>query len=287
MANKKAIIVGIDGMDGGYLSELLFDKGYEVFGVTKRNVKHLSRIIADELPDEIYNFAGVSDVFSPFERLDEIFEVNGRLPQRILETILSVNKNIKFFQASSCLIFGRDKSGLQNEQTPFNPLYAYGAAKLYAQNIVREFRETYGIHACSGIFFNHESERRKEHFFSRKICKAAATKTKITVGNLDAYRDYGYAKEYVEAAHLMLQTKEPKDYVIGTGDVISLRDFAKKAFEYVGLDYRDYVTETEVRKIDTEILRADITAIKNDLGWYPKINAESLIKIMVDADRVI
>jgi len=289
MANKKAIVWGAFGQDGSFMSELLIGRGYDVSHMVKEF--HLSTYdaIASANPDEIYNFAGISNVINPFENLQEQFEITAGLPVRILEAIVKANKKIKFFQASSSLIFGRDESGLQNELTPFSPKYHYGSCKLYAHNMVNEFRETYGLFACSGIFFNHESERRKEHFFSRKICKAAAWKQKVTVGNLDSLRDFGYAKDYMEAAYLMMQAKEPKDYVIGTGKLISMRDFAKKAFEYAGLDYRDYVIEDESakRKNDTQILCAVPSRIKLDLGWEAKTSIDEMIKIIIDNDRLV
>lgn len=289
MANKKAIVWGASGQDGSFMCDLLESIGYTVYGILNKEPRHIIDIIWFYKPDEIYNFAGISNVINPYEQLDEIFEVNAKLPQQILETIVKVDKKIKFFQASSSLMFGRDESRSQNELTPFNPIYPYGCAKLYAHNMVNEFRKTFGLFACSGIFFNHESERRKEHFFSRKICKAAATKTKVTVGNLDALRDFGYAKDYMEAAYLMMQEIEPKDYVIGTGRLISMREFAKRAFEHVGLDYRDYVIEDESlkRKNDTNVLCADATKIELDLGWKAKTSIDEMIKIMIEHDRAI
>lgn len=290
---KKALVFGVNGQDGSFMHDLLLEKGYEVYGYSSWDkVESKEKMIAaiEKLrSQEIYNFAGISNVINPYENLDELFQTNVLLPQWILEAIVKVDKSIKFFQASSCLIFGRDKSGHQNENTPANPMYPYGVAKLYAQNMVKEFRETFNLFACSGIFFNHESQKRKEHFFSRKICKAAATKTKVKVGDLRPYRDFGYAKDYMEAAYLMIQAKEPKDYVIGTGKLISMREFAKKAFEYVGLDYRDYVIEEESlkRKNDTNILCADASRILLDLGWRAQTPIDELIKIMVDHDRAI
>lgn len=287
MANKKAIVVGI-GQDGSLIYESLINKGYDVYKVTQDFIKDLIVIIRAVQPDEIYNFSGVSNVIDPFENLDEIFKTNAGIPQEILEAIVKYDKKIKFFQASSALIFGRDKSGYQSEATPYNPIYPYGCAKLYAHTLVTEFRNAYGLFACCGIFFPHESERRKEHFFSRKITKAAATKTKITVGNLLVYRDYGYAPDYVEAAYLMLQSNTPVDYCIGTGKLISLKDFVKKTFKYAGLDYKDYVTEgSQTRVNDTEILCANITKIKDELGWQPTTTIDEMIKKMVDHDRVI
>lgn len=288
MANKKAVIVGM-GMDGSHLFELLINKGYAIYTVTRDNIEHLTEIIEQVEPGEIYNFSGISTVQNPFQKLDEIFNTNAGIPQRILEAIVKDDKNIKFFQASSALIFGRDNSRYQSETTPFNPIYPYGCAKLYAHVMVSEFRKAYGIFACCGIFFPHESERRKEHFFSRKITKAAATRTKITVGDLSGYRDYGYAPDYVEAAYLMLQHHTPTDYCIGTGEMISLKYFAKKAFDYVGLDYRDYVKidVSKTRTNEAEILCANITKIKEELGWQPTTTMDEMIKKMVDYDRTI
>lgn len=289
MASKTAIIWGAPGQDFGFMSELLTGKGYDVYGVTKSEPINIHGMITGMKPDEIYNFAGISNVINPYEQLDEIFQVNAKLPQQILESIVKINKKIKFFQASSSLIFGRDESKSQNELTPFNPIYPYGCAKLYAHNMVNEFRETYGLFACCGIFFNHISERSKAHFFASKICKAAAKKTKVIVGDLSAMRDFGYAPDFTYAAYLMMQAKEPKDYVIGTGKLISMREFAKKAFDYVGLDYRDYVIEEEgvKRKNDTNVLCADATKIELDLGWKAKTSVDELVKIMVEHDRAI
>lgn len=287
MVNKKAIVIGAYGQTGSFMYELLNNKWYYIYSIERYNINQLDEIIKQVQPSEIYNFSGVSTVQNPFENLDEIFNTNAGIPQRILEAIVKYDKNIKFFQASSALIFGRDNSRYQSETTPFNPIYPYGCAKLYAHNMVTEFRKAYGIFACCGIFFPHESERRKEHFFSRKITKAAATKTKITVGSLSGYRDYGYAPDYVEAAYLMLQHHIPTDYCIGTGKLISLREFAKKAFDYVGLNYRDYVKidESQTRTNDAEILCANITKIKEELGWQPKTTMDEIIKKMVDYDR--
>jgi GDPmannose 4,6-dehydratase len=289
--SKKAIIFGINGQDGSFLKELLIAKGYSVVGITKENGNYLSKILMDTQADEIYNFAGVSNVFSPYENQEEIFTTNALLPHKIMQKIVKWSPHSRFFQASSSLIFGRDNSLYQRESTPFSPIYPYGVAKLYAHNMVNEFRETYGIAAWCGIFYPHESERRGERFFSRKITKAAATKSKVTVGDLSAERDWGYAKDYVEAAWMVLQDQHhtPKDYVIGTGIATTLQEFAAKAFEYAGLDYRDYVTVDPAlaRKNDTTTLLADASLIRTEIGWKPKANIDELIKIMVDHDRTV
>lgn len=290
MSNKKkAIVIGADGQDGSFMLDLLMEKDYDVYPFNRSNIHILDFIKLRQIkPDEVYNFAGISDVITPFREIDELQVVNALLPVEILEMISIVNKDIRFFQASSSLIFGRDKGFRQNEKTPFNPIYPYGAAKLYAHNMVKEYREHYGMFAVNGIFYPHESERRKDHFFSRKITKAAARGQKVTVGNLHAERDYGYAKDYVEAAWMMLQADQPKDYVIGTGKATILYSFVERAFAYAGImDWQKYVRvdESITRKKDTELLIADYSAIKKDLGWQPKTNVDQLIKIMIDYEK--
>lgn len=287
MSNKKAIVTGADGQDGSFMVELLEAKGYTVFKIVRDNLRYLPTHIRDFEPDEIYNFAGISQVISPFTNLAEVNEINAQLPAEILQSIYVWDKNIRFFQASSSLIFGRDTGTYQNEQTPFNPIYPYGAAKLYAHNMVREYRENFGMFAVNGILFPHESERRKEHFFSRKITRAAARKEQVIVGTLQGARDYGYAGDYVKAAWMMLQAEVPKDYVIGTGQQTDLTDFAKYAFLYSGLDYRKYVqiVESEKRKNDTRCLLADYSAINKDLGWEPTTTISEMIQKMIQHDR--
>lgn len=289
MANKKAIILGGYGQDGSFMHELLVKKGYNVFIIGNDRPYDIHFHITLVQPDEIYNFAGVSNVINPYKSLNEVFEINAKLPQQILEAIYKVNKNIKYFQASSALIFGKDKSGYQNEETSYNPIYPYGAAKLYATNITKMFRDDLGLFACSGIFFPHESERRGEHFFTKKITHAAATKTKVVVGSLKAKRDFGYAPDYVEAAYLMLQNNIPTDYCIGTGELTSIEDFAKKSFDYVGLNYKDYVKvdESKTRINEAEILCANISKIKDEIGWKPTKNIDEIIHKMIDNDRLI
>lgn len=290
MSNKKAIVIGASGQDGCFMCDLLESKGYLVQRAGRGQTSNLRHNIDWFQPDEIYNFAGISDVITPFDQIQQLFEVNAYLPVFIMDAIRDSKPDTKFFQASSSLIFGRDKGIIQNEQTPFNPLYPYGAAKLFAHNMVREYREKYGMFAVNGIFFSHESERRKDHFFSRKIIKAAARRQKVTVGRLDIHRDYGYAGDFVEAAWMMLQADHPKDYVIGTGKATSLQSFVEKAFRHAGIhNWEDYVSvdESITRKKDTEFLAADYSAIYNDLGWQPKTNVDQMIKIMIDAEKRI
>lgn len=298
---NRAIILGALGQDGSYMTELLESKGWDVYGVVREDTKMdrftraktvaanllnkdvLRRVLNNIKPQVIYNFAGVSNVFNPYENGSGLMDLNARLPHNILEAISQTDKSIRFFQSSSCLIFGKDTSGFQNEETPPNPIYPYGASKLYADYLVKMYREQFGIFACSGIFFNHESPRRGEYFFSRRITTAAKNKEKIKVGNLSAVRDYGYAPDFMEAVYFMMNADEPKDYVIGTGNLISMRDFAEKAFSFAGLNYQDFVETEEamIRNQDTNILRADISKIKKDLGWTPKTSIDGLIKSMM------
>lgn len=269
------------------MSELLKTNGYDIYGCTRKD--NPFEMIKTIRPDEIYNFASSSNVFNAWENIDSVFETDGHLPQKILECILKTNKSIKYFQASSCLIFGLNKDGIQNEDTPRCPIHPYGIAKLYADNMVSEFRRVYNIYACSGIFYNHESARRGKDFFSKRICRAAAKGEKIKVGNLDCYRDMGYAPDFMEAVYLMMQNDDPEDYVIGTGQLISMRDFADRCFNHIGLNYKYYLNEDEklCRKNDTNILKADITKITIDLEWKPKILIDEMIKIMIDYENTI
>lgn len=284
---KKALIIGINGQDGSFMKELLQNNNYTVYGCTRTDDPVY--LINYLRPDEVYNFASVSNVFDPYNNIDAIFELNARFPQRILECILKIDKSIKFFQASSCLIFGRNEDGVQDEQTPVNPIHPYGIAKLYADNMVKEFRRVNNIFACSGIFFSHESERRGADFFTKKITTAAVNiksgkQQKIKVGNLTAVRDYGYAKDYVKAAYLMMQNKIPTDYVIGTGNLISISEFTEKCFKYVGLNYLDHIEidKSICRNNDNNTLRANISKIQRELGWKPETTIDEIIKIMID-----
>lgn len=310
---KKALIIGILGQDGSYMAEHLSSKHYEVYGIVRENTaphrireieslvptakiivddvldkKKLNKIIREVSPHEVYNFAGVTNVFNAWENLDDILTINARLPQNILETIFQVDKSIRFFQASSCLTFGKDNTGCQNENTPPQPIYPYGISKLYADNMVKEFRSNFSLYCCSGIFFNHESSRRQDGFFSKKAVVSAVKiwrglEEKMKVGNLSALRDYGYAPDFVEAAHLMLNNTEPRDYVIGTGRLISMEDFLRKCFEAVGLDYKNHmiVDPDLYRNNDTNILKADISRISSELGWHPKHTVEDMIAAMI------
>ena len=313
---KKAIIIGVVGQDGSFLAELLYSKKYEIHGVVKNdtdvrriewikkivpgivihnidilNKSELEVLLKNIMPDEIYNFAAYSNVFNPWENLDSILCLNSKLPQNILDLITSVDKNIKYFQASSCLIFGKDTSGFQNENTCSNPIHPYGISKLYADNILKEFRENFGIYCCSGIFFNHESERRGMDFFSRKITSSiakikAGKLDKIKVGDLSSVRDFCYSPDFMEAAYKMMQNRVPTDYCVGTGEIISMEEFVKKCFDYVELDYKKYieVDYSMCRKKDSNVMRANINKISSEIDWRPKTTLDEMIKKMIDND---
>lgn len=270
MASKRAIVTGASGQDGFYMSKLLESKGYTVHTIHACTV---SDYIDYYMPDEVYNFAGVSNVINPFLDVAEIMEVNLGTVARILTAIQTHCPETKFFQASSCLAL--------------EPTYPYGISKRAADELIKQYRDKFGLYACSGIMYPHESPRRKDYFFSKKIIKAALNKEKVTVGNLNVYRDYGYAPDYMEAAWLMLQQERPKDYVIGTGVLTSLRDFTKLVFEEMDLNYKDYVVEDVTNARPEPIMQADISTIRRELGWYPKHDVNDLIKIMLHGETVI
>lgn len=272
MVSKRAIVTGCNGQDGFYMCKLLWDKSYNVWQVGRDYINSIDEIIKTFQPDEIYNFAGVSDVINPFYNVQQIFEVNVGIPIKILDSIIHYSPKTKFFQASSCL--------------SLKPIYPYGVSKRSADELIKQYRDKFNIYACSGIFSSHESPRRKDHFFSKRIVNAAINKEKITVGNLSGYRDYGYAPDYMEAAHLMLQQYRPKDYQIGTGQLINLKTFVDKVFKEAGLDYKDYITE-DIKQQRPEIpMCADVLPIKEDLGWTPKHSIDDLIKIMLNERTV-
>lgn len=312
---KKALITGITGQDGSYLAELLLAKGYQVFGLERRastknrtNIEKienqvnfisgdltdqhsLTRAIASSQPDEVYNLAAQSFVKESWEQPEYTGNVTGLGALRVLEAIRQVNPKIKYYQASSSEMFGRVKEAPQNEGTPFYPRSPYGVAKLYAHWITVNYRESYNIFACSGILFNHESERRGLEFVTRKITNAAAKiklglQDKLYLGNLDAKRDWGYAPEYVEAMWLMLQQEEPEDFVIATGQAHSVKEFVEAAFGIVDLDWEKYVEIDDNFKRPAEVysLVGDASKAKTKLGWQPKVNFSELVKIMVEHD---
>jgi GDPmannose 4,6-dehydratase len=315
----KAFITGITGQDGSYLAELLLNKGYEVHGIIRRTsnfpttrIDHihkdlnlyygdvtdsscLSRIIRKILPDEIYNLAAQSHVKVSFQ--EPVYTTNsvsiGTL--NILEIIRDIkedlDKSIRFYQASSSEMFGKVYETPQKETTPFYPRSPYGVAKLYGHWITVNYRESYNIFGCSGILFNHESPRRGETFVTRKITRAATRiklglQNKLLLGNLDAKRDWGYAKDYVEAMWMMLQKETPEDYVISTGETHSVREFCELAFNELGLNYRDFVSIDPIyyRPSEVDLLLGDSHKAKTQLGWTPQTSFNDLIRIMIEND---
>jgi len=319
---KKALITGITGQDGSYLAELLLEKGYEVHGLVRRSssfntqrIDHLyqdvhednlrlflhfadlndasslNRVLEKVAPDEIYNLAAQSHVKVSFEIPEYTGEITGLGTLRLLEAIRETEVPARFYQASSSEMFGLVQEVPQSEKTPFYPRSPYGVAKVYSYWIVTNYREAYGIHASNGILFNHESPRRGETFVTRKITRAVANikhglQDKLFLGNLDAKRDWGYAKDYVEAQWLMLQQDEPSDYVIATGETHTVREFAEKAFAHVGLNMGDHVEidPRYYRPTEVELLIGDASKAKERLGWEPKVGFDDLVKLMVDAD---
>ena len=319
---KKALITGITGQDGSYLAEFLLEKGYEVHGIIRRastfntgRIDHLYQDphingvklflhygdIADSTnlirllyrfqPDEIYHLAAQSHVRVSFDIPEYTGDVSALGTIRILEAIRETRLKTKFYQASSSEMYGKVLETPQKETTPFYPRSPYAVAKVYAYWATVNYRESYGIFACNGILFNHESPRRGETFVTRKITRAAARikaglQENLYLGNLDAQRDWGYAKEYVEAMWLMLQQDQPDDYVIATGETHSVREFLEEAFLYVGLDWRDYVKIDcrYFRPAEVDLLVGDASKAKRILGWQPKVSFQALVRLMVDAD---
>ncbi|MCM3871751.1 MAG: GDP-mannose 4,6-dehydratase [Pyrinomonadaceae bacterium] len=319
---KKALITGITGQDGSYLAELLLDKGYEVHGIIRRassfntgRINHLYKDphingvrlflhygdIADSTnlikllyriqPEEVYHLAAQSHVRVSFDIPEYTGDVTGLSTIRILEAMRETGVKAKFYQASSSEMFGKVHEVPQKESTPFHPRSPYGAAKVYAYWATVNYRESYGMFAANGILFNHESPRRGETFVTRKITRAVARiqagqQKKLYLGNLDAKRDWGYAREYVEAMWLMLQQSEPDDYVIATGETHSVEEFLTEAFRHVNLDWHDYVEldSKYLRPAEVDLLIGDASKAKRVLGWKPKVSFKELVRLMVDAD---
>jgi GDPmannose 4,6-dehydratase len=315
MAAKRALITGITGQDGSYLAEFLLAKGYEVHGMVRRSSTETFQRLAgfrDELvlhtgdlldqrslvdvlrecdPDEIYNLAAMSFVAASWSQPVLTSEFTAVGVTRMLEAMREVSPDARFYQASSSEMFGKVREVPQTELTPFYPRSPYGVAKCYGHFITVNYRESYDLFAASGILFNHESERRGLEFVTRKVTHAAAgiklgLHDELALGNLDAERDWGYAKDYVEAMWLMLQEDEPDDYVIATGEVHSVRELVQVAFERVGLDPEQYVRIDErfIRPAEVEHLVGDATKARDKLGWVPRTNFEEMIALMVDSD---
>ena len=320
--SKKALITGITGQDGSYLAELLLSKGYEVHGIIRRastfntsRLEHLytdphtreatlklhygdlsdasalARLIGRITPDEIYNLAAQSHVRVSFDSPEYTTDITATGAVRLLEAIRETGIKPRFYQASSSEMFGKAREIPQCETTPFYPRSPYGCAKVYAYWITVNYRESYGLFACNGILFNHESPRRGETFVTRKITRAIAhivtgLQDKLYLGNLDAKRDWGYAREYVEAMWLMLQQAKPDDYVVATGETHSVREFLEAAFAHAGLDWRKYVEidPNYYRPTEVDLLVGDASKAKKQLGWESKTKFNDLVKLMVDAD---
>lgn len=319
--NKRALIVGISGQDGSYLAELLLRKNYKVHGIVRRssslNTPRLDHIYSNALirnphfdldygdltdtnsiykilekvqPDEVYNLGAQSHVRISFEIPEYTVDTVGLGALRILEAIRDLGLKSKFYQASSSEMFGSAPAP-QNEKTPFKPRSPYGAAKVLAHHLTVNYRDAYGMFACSGILFNHESPRRGENFVTRKITRGIASilakkEDKLYLGNLDAKRDWGFAKEYVQAMWLMLQQDKPDDYVIATGETHTVKEFLKLAFEMVGLNWKSYVkiNPQYFRPTEVDVLLGDASKAKSKLGWEPKVKFRELVAIMLNAD---
>ena len=319
---KTALITGITGQDGSYLAELLLGKGYKVYGVMRRSssfntgrIDHvyqdphepdvhlvltygdlndassLNKILRDLRPDEIYNLGAQSHVKVSFDIPEYTGEVTALGTIRLLEAIRDTGIKTKFYQASSSEMFGLAQEVPQKETTPFYPRSPYACAKAYAFYTVRNYREAYGLFACNGILFNHESPRRGETFVSRKITRAATRikvglQDKLYLGNLEARRDWGYAPEYVEAMWLMLQQRKPDDYVIATGETHSVREFVEETFRLLDMDWQKHVEidPRYLRPTEVDLLQGDFSKARKDLGWKPRSRFKDLVRLMVEAD---
>lgn len=319
---KQALITGITGQDGSYLAELLLAKGYTVHGIIRRastfntgrlegiyadphsgkarlflhygdlsDASALARLLAKIQPDEVYNLAAQSHVRVSFDAPEYTADIVGTGTIRLLEAIREAGIKPRFYQASSSEMYGKVLEVPQTETTPFYPRSPYACAKVYSYWITVNYRESYGLHASNGILFNHESPRRGETFVTRKITRALAQiklgrQDKLYLGNLDSKRDWGYAKEYVEAMWLMLQQDEPDDYVIATNETHSVREFLEVAFAHAGLDWQKYVEidPRYFRPAEVDLLIGDFSKAKKKLGWEPKTKFAELVKIMVEAD---
>ena len=316
---KVALITGITGQDGSYLAELLLSKGYEIHGTVRRvaledathrlwrirkilnditlhsasleSYASIFKIVQKVKPDEVYHLAAQSYVVYSFE--DEFSTLNTNIngTHHILSAVKEFNKNLKFYFAGSSEMFGKVNQTPQTENTPFHPRSSYGISKVAGYHLTRNYREAYNLHASTGILFNHESQRRGFEFVTRKISYAVARikkglQKKVKLGNIKAKRDWGHSQDYVMAMWSMLQQKNPGDYVIGTGIEHSVEEFAKKAFEHVGLNYKDYVIVDEnlIRPAEVDTLLADYSKAKKILKWEPKISFDDLVTSMVESD---
>jgi GDPmannose 4,6-dehydratase len=313
---RKAFITGITGQDGSYLAEILLEKGYQVFGMVRRsssfNTARIDHIFGDiELvfgdlsdgsalnqlmrtirPDEVYNLGAQSHVRVSFDIPEYTADTDGMGTLRLLDAIREEGVQARFYQASSSEMFGKAREIPQTEETPFHPRSPYGVSKVFSYWITRNYREAYGMFAVNGILFNHESPRRGPTFVTRKITRAVGAilrgeQSELRLGNLEAKRDWGYAKDFMDGAWRMLQADEPDDFVLATGETHSVAEFLSEAFGHAGLDWRDYVhiDERYFRPAEVDILIGDYSKAKEKLGWEPNVRFVELVRMMVDADR--
>jgi len=315
--SKKALITGISGQDGSYLAEYLLDLGYEVHGIIRRSsvsenqdsrIKHLNgniktyygdmldqpsivKVMLDVKPDEIYNLAAMSHVRISFDVPSFTIQTNGVGVLNLLEAYRMFAPEAKFYQASSSEMFGNsvDEDGVQRLTTPMNPVSPYGCAKLLAYNLVRHYRHAYGLHACNGILFNHESPRRGSNFVTNKVVKTAVEikygiKDKLELGNLDSYRDWGHSKDYIRAMHMIVNHDTPDEFIVATGETNSVRDLCKYVFTKLDLNYEDYIIQNPkfMRPEELRYLKGDSSKAREILGWKPKYSFETLMDDMID-----
>lgn len=314
---KKALITGITGQDGSYLSEYLLEQGYEVHGIIRRHsvaenqnsrlkylngniqtyygdlldVPSLTRIVTDVKPDEIYNLGAMSHVRISFDIPSFTIQTNALGVLNLLEVYKNFAPEAKFYQASSSEMFGNsvDEDGIQRLTTPMNPVSPYGCAKLLAYNLVRHYRNAYGLHACNGILFNHESPRRASNFVTNKVVKTAVEiyngkRDKLELGNLDSYRDWGHSKDYVRAMHMILNHDTPEEFIVSTGQAHSVRDLCEIVFSKLGMDYRDYVVQNpkHMRPEELKYLKGDSSKAREILGWTPEYTFETMLEEMIN-----
>jgi len=315
---KKALITGINGQDGSYLTEYLLSLGYEVHGIVRRhsvaeNQNHrlvknntnskvktyygdlldypsLVRIMSEIMPDEIYNLGAMSHVRVSFDMPSFTIQTNALGVLNMLEVYRTICPNAKFYQASSSEMFGNsvDEDGVQRLTTPMNPVSPYGCSKVMGFNLVRHYRHAYGLHACNGILFNHESPRRGTNFVTNKVVRGAVAIKKglentLELGNMDSYRDWGHSKDYVRAMHMIANHKSPEEFIVATGETHSVRDLCKIVFDKVGLDYRDYVVQNPkfMRPEELKYLKGDSNKARKVLGWEPEYTFSSMIDEMI------